>query len=74
MSGYRRFVAYVYEYQKGKKEETVGLSSGGKRAEYCRMEAHILCPGLTPRVKCEIFGFTRKTGLLDGVSAGILHN
>ena len=34
------------------------------------MEAHILCPGLTPEVKCEIFGFTRKTGLLDGVLLG----
>ena len=34
------------------------------------MEAHILCPGLTPDVKCEIFGFTRKTGLLDGVLLG----
>ena len=67
MSGYRRFVAYVYEYQKGKKEGTAGLSGWRQREQVCRMEAHILCPGLTPDVKCEIFGFTRKTGLLDGV-------
>lgn len=70
MSGYRRFVAYVYEYQKGKKGRNCGFIRVEAKEQICRMEAHILCPGLTPRVKCEIFGFTRKTGLLDGVLLG----
>lgn len=70
MSGYRRFVAYVYEYQKGKKGRNCGFIRVEAKEQVCRMEAHILCPGLTPDVKCEIFGFTRKTGLLDGVLLG----
>ena len=70
MSGYRRFVAYVYEYQKGKKGKNCGFIQVEAKEQACRMEAHILCPGLTPDVKCEIFGFTRKTGLLDGVLLG----
>ena len=70
MSGYRRFVAYVYEYQKGKKGRNCGFIRVEAKEQACRMEAHILCPGLTPDVKCEIFGFTRKTGLLDGVLLG----
>ena len=54
MSGYRRFVAYVYEYQKGKKGRNCGFIRVEAKEQVCRMEAHILCPGLTPDVKCEI--------------------
>lgn len=51
MSGYRRFVAYVYEYQKGKKGRNCGFIRVEAKEQVCRMEAHILCPGLTPDVK-----------------------
>ena len=70
MAEYRRFVAYVYEYQKGKKGRNCGFIQVEAREALCRMEVHILCPGLTPRVKCEIFGFVRNAGLMDGILLG----
>lgn len=34
------------------------------------MEVHLLCPGLLPEEKCEIFGFVRNSGLMDGILVG----
>lgn len=70
MKGYRRFVAYVYEYQKGKKGRNCGFIRVEAREQSCRLEVHLLCPGLTPNVKCEIFGFVRNAGLMDGKRIG----
>ena len=46
MSGYRRFVAYVYEYLKGKKENNCGFIKVEEREQQCRIELHLHCPGL----------------------------
>jgi len=67
---YRRFVAYVYEYQKGKKGRNCGFIQVEAKEQNCRMEVHLLCPGLLPDVNCEIFGFVRNGGLMDGILIG----
>ena len=70
MKEYRRFVAYVYEYQKGKKGRNCGFIQVEAKEQNCRMEVHLLCPGLLPDVNCEIFGFVRNGGLMDGILIG----
>lgn len=70
MAGYRRFVAYVYEYQKGRKGRNCGFIRVEAWEERCRMEMHLLCPGLLPNVRCDIFGFVRNAGLMDGSLIG----
>lgn len=70
MKEYRRFVAYVYEYQKEKKGRNCGFIQVEAKEQNCRMEVHLLCPGLLPEEKCEIFGFVRNSGLMDGILVG----
>ncbi|MDO4277143.1 MAG: hypothetical protein Q4D16_26070, partial [Eubacteriales bacterium] len=70
MSGYRRFVAYVYEYQKGKKGNNCGFIKVEVREQRCTMEVHLHCVGLTPQVGCNVYGFVRKDGLMDGILLG----
>lgn len=54
MAAYRRFVAYVYEYRKDKK----GVNCGFVRIEawrnVCRIELHLLCPGLVSGSECSV--------------------
>jgi hypothetical protein len=59
MPGYRRFVAYVYEYRKGKKEENCGYIRVEAREQECRMEVHIRCPGLPADALCRLYGLVR---------------
>ena len=73
MKEYRRFVAYVYEYQKGKKGRNCGFIQVEAKEQNCRMEVHLLCPGLLPDVNCEVFGFVRNGGLMDGIQIGRAH-
>ena len=70
MAEYRRFVAYVYEYQKGRKGTNCGFVRVEAREKECRLEVHLCCPGLVPQVRCEIFGFVRNAGLMDGSLLG----
>lgn len=70
MTGYRRFVAYVYEYQKGKKGRNCGFIRVEAREKRCRTEVRLNCPGLLPGALCEIFGFVRREGLMDGSLLG----
>lgn len=67
MSGYRRFVAYVYEYRKGKKESNCGFIKVEVRDVQCTMEVHLNIEGVTAGVGCRIYGFVRKDGLMDGI-------
>lgn len=71
MAGYQRFVAYVYEYRKGKKSQNCGFMKVEVRDNRCRLEVNLQCPGLTPQVPCKIYGFVRNSGLLDGILLGI---
>lgn len=66
MAGYRRFIAYVYEYRKGKKENNCGFIKVEVRERRCTLEIHLQCPGLSPQMECRIYGFVRNGGLIDG--------
>lgn len=70
MAEYCRFVAYIYEYQKGKKASNCGFVKVESRGKVCRMEFHIQCPGLIPEIGCKIYGFVRNRGLMDGSLLG----
>ena len=53
MAGYQRFVAYVYEYRKGKKDGSSGYVRVEARDRKCRVEVHLEvgaeCMGLCGR-------------------------
>ena len=70
MAEYRRFVAYVYEYLKGKKGSNCGFIRVEDWGKVCRMEIHLRCPGLLAGTECSVYGFVRKKGLLDGSRIG----
>lgn len=70
MAEYRRFVAYVYEYQKGKKGSSCGFIKVEAWEKLCRMELHLRCPGLLAGTECSVYGFVRKKGLLEGSRIG----
>ncbi len=70
MAEYRRFVAYVYEYQKEKKGRNCGVVKVEVRGDICRIELHLQCPGLIPESECSVYGFVRNRGLLDGFLLG----
>lgn len=70
MAEYRRFVAYVYEYQKEKKGNNCGFVKVEVRGDICRIELHLQCPGLIVGAECKVYGFVRNRGLLDGILLG----
>ena len=59
MAEYRRFVAYVYEYQKEKKGSNCGFVKIEVRGEICRIELHLQCPGLMPESRIQLSKFVR---------------
>ena len=63
MAEYRRFVAYVYEYLKGKKGSNCGFIRVEAWGKVCRMEIHLRCPGLLAG---------QRTGALQRVRAVIV--
>ena len=67
MAGYQRFVAYVYEYRKGKKDGSSGYVRVEARDRKCRVEVHLRCVGLEPGSRCRVYGFVRQEGLMDGI-------
>ena len=71
MAEYRRFVAYVYEYQKEKKGSNCGFVKIEVRGEICRIELHLQCPGLMPESTCSVYGFVRKDEGIDGILLGV---
>ena len=67
MAGYRRFIAYVYDYENGKKGSNCGFIKVEVKDQQCSVEVHLHCPGLPEDVECRIYGFTQKDGLINGV-------
>ena len=67
MAGYRRFIAYVYDYENGKKGSNCGFIKVEVKDQQCSVEVHLHCPGLPEDVGCKVYGFTRKDGLINGV-------
>ncbi|MCD7868935.1 MAG: hypothetical protein LUG62_12410, partial [Clostridiales bacterium] len=70
MAEYRRFVAYVYEYRKGMKGDNCGFVKVEVRERRCMVEVHLHCEGLSSGSECEVYGFIRTEGLLDGILLG----
>ena len=70
MAGYQRFVAYVYEYRKGKKDSSSGYVRVEARDRRCLIEVHLRCVGLEPGSRCRVYGFVRREGLMDGILIG----
>ncbi len=70
MGDYQRFVAYVYEYLKGKKEKNCGFVKVEVREGVCSMELKLQCPGLAPDTECRVYGFVRKKEALEGIFLG----
>ena len=70
MTGYRRFIAYVYEYRKGKKENNCGFIKVEVRNSICTIELHLQVEGLAAKEACRVFCFLRKEDLMKGVLIG----
>ncbi len=70
MAGYRRFVAYVYEYVKGKKGTNCGFIKVEVKEQRCRLELHLRCPGIPEQGEGKVYGFVRNSGLMDGYLLG----
>ena len=68
--GYRRFIAYVYEYRKGKKEDNCGFVKVEVRNHMCTIEPHLQVEGLAAGEVCKVYGFVRKEGLMNGILLG----
>lgn len=70
MAEYRRFVAYVYEYRKGKKDVNCGFVRVEARNGICAIELHLKCPGLVSGETCRVYGFVRRGERMGGVLLG----
>ena len=70
MNGYRRFIAYVYEYRNGRKAENCGFIKLEVRDGKCTMEIHL--HEEKQMEHCSIYGFIRKEGLILGIWLGSL--
>jgi len=46
LAGYRRFIAYVYDYESGKKGSNCGFIKVEVKDQQCSVEIHLHCPGL----------------------------
>lgn len=70
MGEYRRFVAYVYEYRKGKKEENCGFVKVESWGERCVMELHLQCQGIPAGTECKSYAFIREGKKMRGILLG----
>lgn len=70
MSGYQRFIAYVYEYRNGKKANNCGFLKVEIQDHACTVEIHLRVKGMMSKENCKIYGFQRKDGLLGSILMG----
>ena len=69
MSGFKRFVSYIYLYENEEKAGNVGFAKIELRGEECRIEVH-LRGTYTNNVSCKIYLFTEKGDFMHGVLIG----
>ena len=69
MSGFKRFVSYIYLYENEEKAGNVGFAKIELRGEECRIEVH-LRGTYTNNVSCKIYLFTEKGDFIQGVFIG----
>lgn len=60
MAGYRRFVAYVYEYTNNQKGSSRGFIKVEARNGICKMNFHLRGTGTICSLPCKIYGFVRE--------------
>ncbi len=70
MAGYRRFVAYVYEYPDGKKGNGKGFIKVEARDGKCRMNYRLQGIYGKEEAPCKIYGFVRKSDGCEGIYLG----
>lgn len=70
VSGYQRFIAYVYEYRNGKKANNCGFLKVEIQNHTCTVEIHLRVKGMMSKENCKIYGFQRKDGLLGSILMG----
>ncbi len=65
MSEYRHFIAYMYEYEDGKKTKNAGFVKVNMRNGICRMQLKIR-GGRKEPMECRIYGFfMRENGCME---------
>lgn len=69
MSEYRRFVAYIYAYQNGRKQKNTGYVKVDARNRLCRMQVHVQTNEMKNR-EMHVYGFVRVNGVLLGLPLG----
>lgn len=71
MSNYKRFVTYLFQYEKNEKKQNCGFAKVEQRQNQCRMEFHIKnCPGQLSEI--EVYLFVRKESYLPQIVIGKL--
>lgn len=71
VSEYRRFIAYIYEYEKGRKSRNTGFVKADARNGMVRMQIRVQS-GNTENQKAEAYGFVREKEELLGIRLGEL--
>ncbi len=72
--GYRRFIAYVYEYRKGKKEDNCGFVKVEVRNHMCTIEPHLQVERPGSRRSVQSIWICTKRGTDEWNFAGQLQN
>lgn len=70
MANYRRFVAYLYEYENNHKGENCGVVRIEAHGKNCQITLQMKCPNLPEGIPITIYGFVRKNKELLGVLLG----
>ena len=70
MAGYRRFIAYVYEYQDEKKGNGKGFIKVESRDGICRMQYKLYGVCADTDVPAKIYGYIRREESCEGVLLG----
>ena len=70
MAGYRRFIAYVYEYPDGKKGNGKGFIKVESRDGICRMQYRLSGVCSSVPVPAKIYGYVREKQSCKGILLG----
>ena len=69
VSEYRRFISYIYEYQRGRKRNNCGYAKVEIRSGVFRLRLHLQPVG-TDKGELQVYGFVRKPGHIYGILLG----
>lgn len=72
MSEYKRLVAYIYLYDRGKRVKNIGFTKAESKNGECRILVHIKGAWLTEDSDCEAYIFYRQRERLKGIRIGTL--